>query len=70
MALRLSFCNEVKIPHYFCELKQLVYLACSDNFLNDMVLEFAAGLLGSIPLVGIFYSYSKLVSSIHRIASA
>ena len=32
--------------------------------------KFAAGLLGSIPLVGIFYSYSKLVSSIHRIASA
>ena len=70
MVLRLSFCKEVKIPHYYCEVKLLIQLACSDNFLNDMVMYFAAGLLGVGPFAGILYSYSKIVSSIHRISSA
>uniref|UniRef100_A0A4X1SMA9 G-protein coupled receptors family 1 profile domain-containing protein n=1 Tax=Sus scrofa TaxID=9823 RepID=A0A4X1SMA9_PIG len=70
MMLRLSFCREVNIPHYFCELKLLIQLAYSDNFLNGVVLNFAAGLLGAVPLASIFYSYSKIVSAIHRISSA
>ncbi|XP_057564351.1 olfactory receptor 7A17-like [Hippopotamus amphibius kiboko] len=70
IVLRLSFCREVKIPHYFCELKQLIQLASSDSFLNGMVLNFAAGLLGGVPLVGIFYSYCKIISSICGISSA
>ena len=70
MVLRLSFCKEVKIPHYYCEVKLLIQLACSDNFLNDMVMYFAAGLLGVGPFAGILYSYSKIASSIHRISSA
>ncbi|XP_057564338.1 olfactory receptor-like protein OLF4 [Hippopotamus amphibius kiboko] len=70
MALRLSFCREVKIPHYYCELKLLIQLACSENFLNDMVMYFAAGLFGFGPFSGILYSYSKIVSCICRISSA
>ena len=65
MVLRLSFCGELEIPHYFCELNQMVQLACSDNFLNDLVMYFAAGLLAGGPLSGILYSYSKIVSSIY-----
>ena len=70
MVLRLSFGREVIIPHYFCELKQLVQLACSDTFLNDMVMYFATVLLGGAPLAGILYSYSRIVSSIGGISSA
>ncbi|ELV11311.1 olfactory receptor 7A5 [Tupaia chinensis] len=70
MALRLSFCTQVEIPHFFCELIQVVHLACSDTFLNDMVTYFAVVLLAGGPLTGIFYSYSKLVSSIRAISSA
>ena len=70
MTLRLSFCREVKMPHYFCELKQLIQLVCSDKCLNNMVMNFAAGLLGGVPLAGILYSYYKIVASIRRISSA
>ncbi|XP_057564303.1 olfactory receptor 7A17-like [Hippopotamus amphibius kiboko] len=69
MLLRLSFCTDLEIPHFFCELKQMVQFACSDNFLNNMVMYFAAGLLGGISLVGILYSYSRIVSSIGGISS-
>ncbi|XP_032706865.1 olfactory receptor-like protein OLF4 [Lontra canadensis] len=70
MVLRLSFCTEVEIPHFFCELNQMIQLACSDTFLNNVVMYFAAMLLGGAPLAGVLYSYSKIVSCIHRISSA
>ncbi|XP_040325068.1 olfactory receptor 7A17-like [Herpailurus yagouaroundi] len=70
MMLCLSFCTEVEISHFFCEINQVVLLACSDTFLNDMLMYFAAGLLGGASLAGILYSYSKIVSSIRGISSA
>ncbi|XP_065774286.1 olfactory receptor 7A17-like [Muntiacus reevesi] len=69
MVLRLTFCTEVEIPHFFCELNQIVQLACSDTFLNDMVMYLASVLLAGGPFAGIIYSYSKIVSSIRRISS-
>ncbi|XP_062966099.1 olfactory receptor 7C1-like [Cynocephalus volans] len=70
MVLRLSFCTEVEIPHFFCELNQLVQLACSDTFPNEVVIYFLTGILGVIPLTGILFSYSKIVTSVLRISSA
>ncbi|XP_034507530.1 olfactory receptor-like protein OLF4 [Ailuropoda melanoleuca] len=70
MMLRLSFCTEVEIPHFFCELNQMIQLACSDTFLNDIVMYFATVLLAGAPLAGVLYSYSKILSSICGISSA
>ncbi|ELV13188.1 olfactory receptor 7A17 [Tupaia chinensis] len=70
MALRLSFCTHVEIPHFFCELNQVVHLACSDTFINDIMLYFAAGVLTGGPFIGIICSYSKIISSIRVISSA
>ncbi|XP_044237034.2 olfactory receptor-like protein OLF4 [Ursus arctos] len=70
MLLRLSFRTEVEIPHFFCELNQIIQLACSDPFLNDMLMYFLIVLLGGAPLAGILYTYSKIVSTIHGISSA
>ncbi|XP_054320608.2 olfactory receptor 7A17-like [Pongo pygmaeus] len=70
MVLPLLFCTDFKIPHFFCELNQVICIACSDTFLNNMVLYLAAVLLGGGCLTGILYSYSKIVSSICAISSA
>ncbi|XP_059551155.1 olfactory receptor 7A17-like [Myotis daubentonii] len=70
IVLQLSFCTDLEIPHFFCELKEVVQLASSDTFLNNMVMYFITVLLGGVPLAGIIYSYSKIVSSIHAIPSA
>nr|XP_058146472.1 olfactory receptor 7C1-like [Dasypus novemcinctus] len=68
--LRLSFCTELEMSHFFCELNQVVRHACSDTFLNDIVMYFATGLLGFVPLTGIFFSYYKIISSVLRISTA
>uniref|UniRef100_G1Q4E8 Olfactory receptor n=1 Tax=Myotis lucifugus TaxID=59463 RepID=G1Q4E8_MYOLU len=70
MVLRLSFCSDLKIPHFFCEFNQVLQLACSDTFLNNIIMYFTAGLLCICPLAGILYSYSKILSSICGIPSA
>ena len=70
MVLGLSFCTDLEIPHFFCELKQLTHLACSDNFVNNIVIYFETVLLAVGPLAGILYSYSKIMSSIWAIPSA
>ncbi|XP_015989458.2 olfactory receptor 7A17-like [Rousettus aegyptiacus] len=70
MLMSLSFCTDLEIPHFTCELNQMIKLACSDTFLTNMVMYFAVVLLGGVPLAGILYSYSKIVSSIHGMSSA
>ncbi|MBZ3884266.1 Olfactory receptor 7A10 [Sciurus carolinensis] len=60
----------MEITHIFCERNQVVQIACSDTFLNDMVMYFASVLLEVGPLAGILYSYCKIVSSIHAISLA
>ncbi|XP_005360769.1 olfactory receptor 1078-like [Microtus ochrogaster] len=70
MMLQLSFGTQLEIPHYFCEPNQVVQLTCSDSFLNELVMYFTLLLLAPVPLAGIFYSYSKIVSSIRAISSA
>jgi olfactory receptor len=47
----------------------MVQLTCSDNLLNDFVMYFALVLLATVPLAGILYSYSRVVSSIRKILS-
>ncbi|XP_049498398.1 olfactory receptor 7D4-like [Panthera onca] len=70
MVLRVAFCKETEIPHFFCELAQILKLACSDTLVNDILLYFVTGLLGVIPLTGILFSYSRIISCIMGISSA
>ncbi|XP_049644252.1 olfactory receptor 7A5-like [Suncus etruscus] len=69
LVLRLSFCAPARIPHFFCEINQVLQLACSNNVLNMVEMYFATVLMGIIPLSGIAFSYSRIVSSILRMAS-
>ncbi|XP_029773989.1 olfactory receptor 7A17-like [Suricata suricatta] len=69
MILQLSFCTKLEILHFFCELNQVIQLACSDTFLNDLAMYLASGLLGVVPLTGILFSYTRIVSSILKISS-
>ncbi|XP_036278766.1 olfactory receptor 7A10-like [Pipistrellus kuhlii] len=70
VVLHLSFCSDLEIPHFFCEINQMVQLACSDIFLNNIIMYFTGAIFCVGPLAGILYSYCKILSSIHRISSA
>uniref|UniRef100_A0A8D1VU03 Olfactory receptor n=1 Tax=Sus scrofa TaxID=9823 RepID=A0A8D1VU03_PIG len=69
MVLHLSFCRHTEIPHFFCELTEVLKSACSDAFINYLALYSMTGLLTIIPLTGILFSYSKIISSILKMSS-
>ncbi|XP_010640400.2 olfactory receptor 7G1-like [Fukomys damarensis] len=69
MALRLSFCTNVEIPHFFCELAQIIKLSCSNIFINTLLVYSAANIFFGVPIAGIIFSYIKIVSSVFRIPS-
>ncbi|XP_011287158.2 olfactory receptor 7G2-like [Felis catus] len=70
MVLQLSFCIDLEIPHFFCELAQVIKLACSDSFINTLLANFMASTLSGISLFGIIFSYTKILSSLLRMPSA
>ncbi|XP_047630372.1 olfactory receptor 7D2-like [Phacochoerus africanus] len=69
MVLHLSFCSHTEIPHFFCELTEVLKSACSDAFINYLALFSVTVLLGIPPLTGILFSYSKIISSILKMSS-
>ncbi|NP_001000986.1 olfactory receptor Olr1132 [Rattus norvegicus] len=70
MVLRLSFCTDLEIPHFFCELAQIIKLACSDTFLNNFFIFVAAFFIVGVPFCGIVFSYIYIVSSVLRMPSS
>ncbi|XP_077887828.1 olfactory receptor 7D4-like [Ictidomys tridecemlineatus] len=69
MLLHLSFCKHPEIPHFFCDLTQILKVACSNTLVNNTILLLATILLGFGPVSGIIFSYARIVSSILRIPS-
>ncbi|XP_058381976.1 olfactory receptor 7D4-like [Diceros bicornis minor] len=69
LMMRLTFCIGTEIPHFFCELSQVLKSACSDTLINNIFLCVATALLGVFPLTGILFSYSQIVSSLMRMVS-
>ncbi|KAF7483933.1 hypothetical protein GHT09_004604 [Marmota monax] len=68
--LRLSFCTNMEIPHFFCDLPEILKLTCSDTLINNIVVYTVAIVLAVFPLSGILLSYYQIFSSILRISSA
>ncbi|XP_036315549.1 olfactory receptor 7D4-like [Pipistrellus kuhlii] len=66
---QLTFCVGTEIPHFFCELAQILKVACSDTLINNIVLYVSVAFLGVLPLTGILFSYSRIVSALMRISS-
>ncbi|MEJ1283800.1 hypothetical protein NN561_014775 [Cricetulus griseus] len=65
----LNFSRATEIPHFFCELAQVLKVAKSDTHINNVFMYVVTTLLGVIPMTGILMSYSQIVSSLLRMSS-
>ena len=67
---RLSFCEDNVIPHFFCDISAVLKLACSDTYINELMIFVLGGLVIVIPFLFIVVSYVQIVSSILKVSSA
>ncbi|XP_025786285.1 olfactory receptor 8S1-like [Puma concolor] len=69
MACNLDFCEARVIPHFSCELPSLFSLSCSDISTNFAVLVCSAIIHASGTLLLVFFSYTRIISTILSITS-
>ncbi|XP_007489279.1 olfactory receptor 7C1 [Monodelphis domestica] len=69
MMMRLSFCTEHEISHFYCDLTEVMKLSCSNTLINTIIVYFITTLLGVVPFTGILFSYTQICSSILRVPS-
>ncbi|XP_066218821.1 olfactory receptor 1J4-like [Saccopteryx leptura] len=69
LLVRLSFCANNTISHFFCDLAALLKLSCSDISLNELVISAEGGMLLFLPLCIILGSYVRIGTIILRVPS-
>ncbi|XP_046922930.1 olfactory receptor 8S1-like [Lynx rufus] len=69
LAINLDFCEAQTIHHYTCELPSLFPLSCSDISINIDILICSTLLHGLGTFLPIFFSYTRIVSTILHISS-
>ncbi|KAM6218635.1 olfactory receptor 7E178-like isoform 2-T2 [Rhynchocyon petersi] len=70
MVSQLTFCTDVEIPSFFCDPPQLLNLACSDTSTNTILVYCVSALFGGVPVSGILFSYTRIISSIMTMSSS
>ncbi|XP_042331565.1 olfactory receptor 10AG1-like [Sceloporus undulatus] len=65
----LPFCDSHEINNLFCDIPPLLELACTDTYINQVIIFAAALFLLIIPFSLILVSYLKIISAILKISS-
>ncbi|XP_028619761.1 olfactory receptor 7G2-like [Grammomys surdaster] len=69
MVLQLSFCTNLEIHNFFCELAQILKLACSDTFINNLLIFAAVFIFAGGAFCGVIFSYIYILLSVLRMTS-
>ncbi|KAM4826616.1 olfactory receptor 1f45-like [Thomomys bottae] len=70
LLLRLTFCSENTMQHFFCDPYPVMELSCSDTFINNLVVFTVGGVIFLTPFTCIVISYAYIFSNVLRLRSA
>ncbi|XP_028619264.1 olfactory receptor 7G2-like [Grammomys surdaster] len=70
MVLHLSFCTNLEIFHFFCEIAQIIKLACCDSLINNILIFVTASIFAGVPFYGIIFSYTHIVFTVLKMPSS
>ncbi|XP_021104626.1 olfactory receptor 7E24-like [Heterocephalus glaber] len=70
IVLQLTCFKDVKIANFFCFPSQLLNLSCYDRLIITIVQYIFGTIFGFIPMSGIVFSYSKIISSLLKTPSS
>ncbi|XP_075048248.1 olfactory receptor 12D1-like [Mixophyes fleayi] len=66
---RLPFCSANKITHFYCDIKPLLKLACTDTHVNEGLVSIITGSVGIGTFVLIMISYAFIATHLQNIRS-
>ncbi|XP_008837984.1 olfactory receptor 4N4 [Nannospalax galili] len=69
LILRLPFCGPNHLDNFFCDVPQIIKLACTDTFAIELLMVFNSGLLTLLCFLGLLSSYAVILCRVHRSAS-
>ncbi|XP_017658173.1 olfactory receptor 7E24-like [Nannospalax galili] len=69
-ALQMTNFKDAKIANFFCDPSKVLNLSCSDTFTNNIIQYLVATMYGIFPILGILFSYYKILSSILSMPSS
>ncbi|XP_051847200.1 olfactory receptor 8D1-like [Antechinus flavipes] len=67
--VRLSFCRDNTIHHYFCDVLPLLKLSCTSTYINELLVMIVGGFNLLATTLPILISYTYILLSILRIPS-
>nr|XP_020009725.1 olfactory receptor 18-like [Castor canadensis] len=70
IVLQFPYFKDRQISNFFCDPSQVLNLVCSNTFTKNIVIYIVGTTSGFIPVLGIFLSYYKIISSILRTPSS
>ncbi|XP_004613598.2 olfactory receptor 1J4-like [Sorex araneus] len=67
---RVSFCDNITIPHFFCEIIPVLEISCSDISLNQQVMYIVGGISFYLPFFSILGTYIRIWATVLKNPSA
>ncbi|XP_013202522.1 olfactory receptor 1E1-like [Microtus ochrogaster] len=69
LMVRLTFCSHNAVHHFFCDPYPILKLACSDTFINDLMVFTVGGVIFLTPFSCIVVSYAYIFSNVLKMPS-
>ncbi|KAE8619445.1 hypothetical protein XENTR_v10009778 [Xenopus tropicalis] len=66
---RQTYCNSLKISHFYCDVAPVLKLSCSDTSMTELVIYVIVGVNSFVCVATIVTSYAYIFSAILRIQS-
>ncbi|XP_005412191.1 PREDICTED: olfactory receptor 4N4 [Chinchilla lanigera] len=69
LILRLPFCGPNQLDNFFCDVTQVIKLACTDTFVVELLMVFNSGLMTLLCFLGLLASYTVIFCHVYRSSS-
>ncbi|XP_066484702.1 olfactory receptor 4Q3-like, partial [Tiliqua scincoides] len=64
LVLRLPFCGPNKLDNFYCDVPQVVRLACADTYIPEILMAANSGLLSLVCFLVLLVSYGVILSTL------